>query len=74
MVFFYSAVEVLVVLQPTNEQIVIRHGRPDHYFEAIDTDNMVLHPDQGVIKATAHHCRYRRFLLFPNLGLSKDEL
>ncbi|MBL8132077.1 MAG: hypothetical protein JNL42_09490 [Anaerolineae bacterium] len=47
------AVEVLVVLHPTTEQTAVGQGWPVHYFEAIDAidaDDMVARPDQGVFE------------------------
>ncbi|MBK9123481.1 MAG: hypothetical protein IPM16_10245 [Chloroflexi bacterium] len=45
------AVEVLVVLHPMTKQAVVERGWPARYFEAIDAidaDDMVIRPDQGV--------------------------
>ncbi len=47
------AVEVLVVLHPMTEQAVVDQGWPARYFEAIDAidaDDMVIRPDQGVFE------------------------
>lgn len=47
------AVEVLVILHPTTEQLVSGQGWPAHYFEvidAIDADDMVVRPDQGIFE------------------------
>jgi hypothetical protein len=44
------AVEVLVVLHPTTEQIAVGWGWPDNYFESIDaieSDDLVARPSQG---------------------------
>jgi hypothetical protein len=47
------AVEVLVVLHPTTEQVISEQGWPVHYFEAIDAidaDDLVMRPDQGIFE------------------------